>query len=314
MRIKKKRIRSINNNFPRGLFGKKIIPGIVLDIEKDKNCLEELGFSNRLEIGETILPSINYGSVCRFNAEGKETINKQKPKETRYREFEWTRQQWAGRGKTEEVSDFRTRAYERYHRDFINPPSIEISISKKEGKNVFVTSKRYILDDKEEKNISHATNLFLEIFGQCDVLDENEVPIIPELRKLNWTILPPGEKPWVELKKLLDPVIKANKNTSERPVIEARFEDMASLKPDFTAIGQQGFSGYVAFGFKKKGIYAMESVFYGNAIYVFDEDWKNLSKMTKAEILKNNLQIERITHRGEKNDWLGKLQKYLEQR
>ena len=58
----------------------------------------------------------------------------------------------------------------------------------------------------------------------------------------------------------------------------------------------------------------MESIFYGNAIYVFDENWKKLSQKTKAEILKNNLQVERITHNGQRKNWIGKIKEILEEK
>ena len=58
-----------------------------------------------------------------------------------------------------------------------------------------------------------------------------------------------------------------------------------------------GFNGYVIMGFTKKNLYLLESAYYGNATYIFDEDWRDLSKMTKAKILNENLQKDRIIHR-----------------
>ena len=59
--------------------------------------------------------------------------------------------------------------------------------------------------------------------------------------------------------------------------------------------GKAGFNGYVGFVFKEFTI--LESLIYGNAIYVFDKNWLEFSKLTKKEILDRNLHIKRIIHK-----------------
>ena len=137
------------------------------------------------------------------------------------------------------------------------------------------------------------------------------MPIVKTTFKLNWDILPKGVRPWSKQKTLLKPFLDNVKDKRQKPVYDSRFEDINNLKPDFTAIGKNGFNGYVIFGFSDKDIYILESAFYGNAIYVFSENWKELSQKTKAEIINNDLQIERITHNGEKNNWLEKIKEIL---
>ena len=41
----------------------------------------------------------------------------------------------------------------------------------------------------------------------------------------------------------------------------------------------------------------MENMVYGNATYVFRDNWEELSKLSKAEIIKYNLQEKRLVHR-----------------
>jgi hypothetical protein len=43
--------------------------------------------------------------------------------------------------------------------------------------------------------------------------------------------------------------------------------------------------------------YVLESILYGNATYIFDKDWEELSKKTKSEILNQELQKGRLIHR-----------------
>ena len=62
------------------------------------------------------------------------------------------------------------------------------------------------------------------------------------------------------------------------------------------AQGRGGFSGYIVFGFPRKNLYVLESLYYGNATYVFRENWEKLSQLSKAVILSGNLQTARIVH------------------
>ena len=48
---------------------------------------------------------------------------------------------------------------------------------------------------------------------------------------------------------------------------------------------------------RKKHLVLMENMIYGNATYVFRDNWEELSKLSKAEIIKNNLQDKRFVHR-----------------
>jgi len=310
MTISKKRIRSIDNNFPSKLINTIIVPTVILDEKHDKERLKKIGFTEKLELGETLLPA-KIGPVTRFNSEGKEVIDKTKGKETRYREIEWCWNQWAGRGETERVCDNRLVRYERWHRDFIEPPSIEITISKKEAGKIYITTPKIFLSDENHTKVINQINLLLEIFGSCHILSQNLIPAIVPTVKLNWQILPPGRRPWAEQKKLLKPLLDLIKDSRQKPVVDQRLESVNSLGPDFTATGTLGFRGYVVFGFPKKNVYILESALYGNAIYVFNQNWENLTKMTKAEIINGSLQIERITHNGERANWVAKLEGLL---
>jgi len=310
MKIIKKRIYSLNNNLPKNFFGKTIIPAIILDANLDKKTIVNLGFTETMAIGERILP-MPVGPVSKFNSDGREIPDKTKSKETKYREIEWCWDQWAGRDRTERVCDFRMVPYKRWQRIFIDPPAIELTIAKRENDKIYITTPNTIVSEKDQTDALHKINLILDIFGACDVLDENQAPIINTTKNLNWTILPSGKRPWLEQKKLIQPFIDLVKNRQVKPVVESRFEDINKLQPEFTAVGNQGFSGYIVFGFPVKNIYILESAFYGNAIYVFSENWENLSRKTKAEIINASLQVDRITHNGERTNWLKKLRDLL---
>lgn len=71
-----------------------------------------------------------------------------------------------------------------------------------------------------------------------------------------------------------------------------------------------GYSyGVVGNKFNQRNIYTLESLYYGNATYIFGEKWEELSKKTKAEILNQNLQADRIIHR---EGWDSKIDQLLQ--
>ena len=82
-----------------------------------------------------------------------------------------------------------------------------------------------------------------------------------------------------------------------QPVIQHRLQTVNSHQPDFVAVGQGGFDGYVIFAFPDRHLFVLECVHFGNATYVFGDDWETLSQMSKADILDNDLQQDRLIHR-----------------
>lgn len=298
MIIKKKRIRSIKKYLLHLKTGQKFYLG-VSNYPRFKDILSKIGFSNSLKKGETVLPSGKMGPISLFNSIGKYIKLTSKPMETAYRTNEWHWKDWGG-GDHYKLVDV---PYKRYPREFIKPPAIELQIKD----NFLITIEKPLTINKNEfDNIKHIMNLFLELFGECQVFDDNlsSFAFVP-VKKLNWEILPEGEYPWSklknEVKNVLDDVKSGNK-----PVVENRLEVMSSLNPDFVAVGKAGFNGYLVYGFKSKGLFILESAFYGNATYVFEKNWQTISQLTKAEIIENDLHKERIIHN---KDWENEINK-----
>lgn len=171
-----------------------------------------------------------------------------------------------------------------------------------------ISSPVYELNEANIEIIIHSINLFLEIFGECQFFTEklNEIINLP-MKRLNWKILPQGIMPWTKLNEEIKPIIiKAPRG--KQVVIKYRLENIHKYNPDFAAIGIGGFRGYIIMGFRHKNIYALESLYYGNATYISGEKWEELSKKTKAEVLNKGLQTDRIIHR---EGWINKIDKLL---
>jgi len=301
-----KRKRKIDKRLAFLIEGKKVNMGVPVN-EDNRQILKKIGFTETLSEGETVLPIYN-GPISIFNAEGKYLIHKDQPMETAYRQREWTWKQWAGYHETETQSKIVDVPYKRYPRTFISPPSTELSIVKnREGKK-YVIAPGQLIEVSNSERLLHIINLFLEIFGYCEILTEDlEDYVLKNVRRLNWEVLPPGKWPWNKIKDKVLPIIQQT-NEQKQTVVIHRLKTITKFEPDFSAIGHAGFRGYIIFGFTKKNIYTLESIFTGNATYVFGEKWESLSQLTKAEILEEALQKDRIIHR---KKWVKSIEKLL---
>ena len=291
MSIKKSRIQKIDPYTRLIPPGDDLVIGIV---NPPAEKLRRIGFSSNLEHGESILPA-PVGPTTLFNAEGKSVKRKDLPMETAYRTAEWSWTEWHGPDRIEKT-EFRDVPYSRYPRDFIAPPSIELTLVTDADGNPVVRTP-LIKNWRNQKEVTvHGVNLMLELFGECGFYDGSMKKLIEApIKRLNWRILPPGQRPFSKLKTELEDVLKEVKD-GKRAFTEHRLETINDYRPEFTVVGSGGFRGYVIFGFPKKEVYVLESVLYGNATYLFDKDWEELSKKTKAEILSQGLQKGRLVH------------------
>ena len=291
-------------NLPATLVGKKLTLAVAL--EQNSSKAEKIGFTGSPKTGDTTLPK-PVGAATRFNAYGKDKILRNQEKETLYRTMEWTHIEWRGRDEKEEVTSLVDVPYKRYPREHIDGYEHELTIKEKDGK-LLVTLIGYITYDRaNEDRLLAAINVFLEIFGYVEVYDEqiSTIPSPEELRRLSWTVLPKGEKlTEAQLKDVL------SKSKRVRPVELLRQERISSFKPDIRAVGMGGFTGYVIYVFSTKHIAILESIRYGNATYVIaSNNWEELSKMTKQQLLAKSLVKQREIHT---KGWFAKIKEVLD--
>lgn len=308
MIINQKRIRSIFPHMKRIQQNQNIV--ICTDISNIPDTdLEEIGFSSDLEPGERVLPAAK-GNITLFNSRGKEVPLKDQPMETHYRQQEWTWNEFRGRYDFEKRSKIVDIPYNRYPRKVIPPPSIELSISLNTNGHKLIVSDAILFNENNHELIIHVINVFLELFGICEIRPQSlEAIVTSPVRKLNWSVLPRGRRPWAQLEPLIRPIVN-NLTKGNKIVIEKRFEAINAYEPDFVAVGQAGFSGYLIFGFFERNLYILESTQTNNATYVLENNWEHLSKLTKAEILEHNLHKARIIHRA---NWFEEIGRALTQ-
>ena len=277
----------------------------VSDLSRFNTQLNRIGFSQNLELGETILPKI-VGPVTRFNAEGKNNKLKDLPKETAYRQVMWKWKQFTGGGNYEEIEEIRDIPYERYQVEFMSPPSEELSVVEVDNTKMILSS-RILKTEANSIKARNIFNIFFEIFGECMMLNTNLDTIkLPKVVRKNWSVLPLGEYPFESIEEYINQGLQIVRNRNHR-VIKQRVQKISSFEPNFIAVGNAGFSGYWIFGFPNKNIYILESVYPNNATYVLGENWENISRMSKSDILRNDFHIARLVHRISWNEEISKL-------
>lgn len=178
----------------------------------------------------------------------------------------------------------------------VEPTNIEFIFIKNKSQEKFIVAN--IPDVDKEKYLKQTINMFLEVFGFCEIFTENfELATSKSnLKRCNWEILPPGVKAKALAKKIEDKLTKKKKKNSFE---QYRLDVLNSYKPEQIVIGTGGFFGYYAYLFSSTCF--LESGTYGNATYIIPkEDWENLSKLSKFELLKTDNVIKKVIHN---QDW-----------
>lgn len=286
MIISQRRIRNVENHLSGIDEGSNFYIGLT-NLDNYIDRLNQIGFGQEVGLGQQILPDI-IGPISRFNANGKYRLLRELPKETCFRESYIT--DWHGNHHTVYIE------YQRYQREMIEAPSIELTIASDANNKSILLSPLLINKPENYQAIKHVINLFLEIFGECETLYEDLISAfnIPVL-KLNWNVLPQGNQTWKNIEPALDEIIN-RATTRKRVIVKNRIAKISEFDLNFVAIGNAGFKGYIVFGFKNKNFFVLESIYSGNATYVLDQDWEELSQLSKGQILSQNLHEKRIIH------------------
>ncbi len=262
-----------------------------------------VGFDRSLTTGDYLMPQC-LGKATLFNANGKEVIRKDLPKEPQPRSFYTTWQDWHG----QEHSGIQTRNIDMYPREYILAPSEILTIIELNNIKYIATDSTTVTSGNDVRNL-HLMNIMLECFEEFEIVDEQQGFVIgSKLRQLQWDVLPPGKYPWEYAKTLVGKVTQKLKE-SERKVVESRMELITKYNPDFIATGRGGFSGYFVYGFELINKFILESIHLDNATYVFEEEWEKLSRLTKNEIINGAISHQRIIH---DQKWHSQLRKLME--
>lgn len=281
MIIQKKRINSINKYINQ-----------LGDIRKFyicvKNSPENFNILKNIDIdivqGMQLIPPV-IGPITKYNYNGKKVVRKDLEKEVRCIERDYHIVDWHG-------DDHYGTCYQNkmcYPIDILLPPCEKLIIDER-------VIRSGVLLKEERERIKHVINMFLEIFGLCEIMNIELEPISSNIiRRISWKILPPGKYPWNKAQKHLEDYFKS---VSQNRIltIQKRHQILSNYEPDFIAIGEEGFKGYVVYGYVEKDLYYFESNEVNNATYIFKGKWEEASKLTKRDIISGNLCYKRLVH------------------
>lgn len=278
MIINKKRINNIDNII--NLFSSDDVYFCVRNNKENVKKLKE----NDLKDGEEFIPKV-VGPQTKKNAYGYRIVHKELPKENREIEISYHLIDWGGN------DNYGIAYYDRlcYPIETVSPTCYSI-ISDGE----LLRSEKINKTDKTKAKI--VANIFLEIFGEFEIIDDKKNAINTKtVKRVPWKLLPIGKMPWdKKIETILKNIDKLPKN--RKYMIMDRCETILKYNPDEIYIGNDYFNGYIVYGFKKKNIYLLESDYINNATYVFNNDWQELSKLTKRELILGNLYYKRLIH------------------
>lgn len=303
MRLTQSRIRKTNRLLSDIEENQAFYLGVNLSDSTRKIIEKKLNVSNLYE-GLTIFPTPFNGIMSKRNSVGEFISQKDKPKETAYRSQSWEIEDWGGYSH----SGTSYVPYKRYPRLFIKPKELKYTVIKNnEDGLIFILNQKFTNNQSEFDNILFGANLTLEIFNELEtfIIDSaNSIINTSSVETVNWEILPKGEQIWESF----NTQTREKLSSSEQILVKDRFDYINSFNPNIIRQGVGGYTGYLVFEFADKNLFIFDSIIYGEAMYVFKDDWINVSKLTKSEIIQNKLAEERIVHN---KYWKTKLKKFL---
>lgn len=270
--------RIINLNLPKGYDKTRIQIGV----PNTDGKAEKVGLKS---VGDSVLPSADFGPNCLKNAYGYSYVDKTQLKRDRYICTVWI-QPFGNEYASSIPCDMYRKCYPRVE---VSPMNIELFLFENEKAETYIIAN--LTEEIRENYLKEVVNIFLEIFKECYVFsDEINIDNNAIRRRCNWEILPPGEKPSVHLSRQLS---ERGENTDTFDINRLKILDR--YKVEQIVEGINGFAGYYAYVFTEYCI--LESAIYGNATYIIPKDnWEKYSQMTKKELFDENIVIDKLIH------------------
>jgi len=242
-----------------------------------------------------IYPDPKMGYVSNQNVNGKEIVHKDKPK-VRKDIYVGDRPIYGDWSKGS-FSLWQTRKV--YQKTFLQPNGLSFSVKEiactvPGHRNIVITMVPPIekVEEDFEDSLLFALSLLNELIGTFDIFKSDITgKEILETRKVNWEIFPPGERDFKgELgRKLIGASAENKKEMLHRAgVIE-------KMIPKQFVLGSGLNSNYYGALFESD-LVVFENVEYGNATYILFEDWEEVSKKSRTEIMNGKSNYERIIH------------------
>lgn len=271
-----------------------------------RNVFRRLGITlndDTVQMPDTIAPYCFEGLYALRNRNGIVWVLKSLPKVTKT--YSWETPNFGDPDK-----GYHTTYMDRdvYQRRFEPPRDWDINlsvVSESTDRIRFKATINTVLDKQSpdfRNDLFFAVNLLQEQFRDCHVFDAHlSDEELARITTVGWEIFPPGT-----LNNVIRTVTSRIRNLSDsrKQNIQQRTQALDRLRPSEYIVGQGMNSRY--FGAKfGDNIVAFENVEYGNALYILFDNWQEISRMSRIDILKRHERdYIRIIH---KEGWEEKL-------
>lgn len=243
-----------------------------------------------------ILPAASNGRFSKYNIQGRVIVRKDLSKITKFLEYEL--QDWGGNW------HYGTYPKQVYQREYWEPKflKLEFKLIRQIGKDYFVKISIGVLDRNEENfefELLYRCNILQECINNCDIFEaECTQEDYIKTAFVDWEIFPPGELTNARIYQSIPDNI--NKPTQEE--FNERMDVIKKANPIEFIQGKGQFKSY--FGAKfSNGKVAFENVYWGNALYVIHENWEEISKQPRCELMKLDPTKRKFTRIIHNNKW-----------
>ena len=318
----KKNVRKVPGPIARKLKGlpRHVVAGVAKVFTLDelrRGRLRHLGVRVKrdgtlvLPVDGKAIPPDESGRYSRRNVEGEEVVRRDLPLETRYNSIESPNWGDAATYGTHTVD----LPYERYPREHIPPRFSAIKVaqgSARAGNVSLVFEVEEVLDRKArgfKDRLLECLNLLQENVGACGIERAGARPgdYVASL-SVSWEILPPGTK-----EEALRRIFRGRRpSREEREQAAERYDFLKSLSPQSFVYGMSGVARYFG-GLVRPDLVVFENLSYGNAIYIMFENWEELSRKSRIDLMSGRISqdFERVIHT---KGWKSKVRAFVKER
>jgi hypothetical protein len=282
-----------------------IVVACVQDLTEEKINETKLNLVGFIIDGEKLslahddfIPDENFGTVSNRNSNGIEISHKEKPK-VKKSIYLGDRPNFGDWSKGS-FSLWQTR--DVYQKSFIQPKGLSIRVeihdynkSKKSWKVTFtIDTPLDISSVTFEEDLLFSLSLLNEVTRKYNVFSSETTPEqIASARIVSWEFFPPGERDISSI--ITYKMTHSNSNSENDKTILNRALVIEKLKPKQFIFGSEISNDYYGAQFHENLI-VFENIRYGNATYILYDDWEEISKLSRTEILNSDNNFDRIIH------------------
>jgi len=268
------------------------------DIKSGKYNHLGIAYNNsELSLLSEVLPPKEIGHISKRNITGQTITHKNDPKVTI--SYSITVPNFGDWNRGSHIISFTP---EVYRKTFIAPKLFQIKtdlLEETSTHKLFKFSIDTLLNRSQNdfnENLLHALSLLQENVGAIDIFS-SDLSAQDFLRSIQvtWEILPPGNRE-DNLTRILSSI--HNRSDIDPRIVRERYLFLESLNPRNFVQGMGGFQRYFGAQFSDD-LVVFENLASGNAIYIMQDNWRELSQKSRLELLSgNNDEFTRITHKG----------------